>query len=191
MDAVALEQERCSLALRGRRRREGRLHLVRSVLTLQLPYPLVGLLALPVLILFIVGVRRLRRSYNHHHPALLSNGTHWFQPTTLLLSIDGLRPSYLDSHEAETPNLRALARDAVSGSMQPCFPSLTFPNHWSMLTGLYPGSHGIVANEFWDDVRGEAFDYANKDSWAPRWWGGEPMWSVVQRAGRRAANVMW
>jgi predicted AlkP superfamily pyrophosphatase or phosphodiesterase len=77
-------------------------------------------------------------------------------------------------------------------SIRPVFPTLTFPNHWAMMTGLYPESSGIVANDFWDPEVEKEFVYTDHEkSWDPRWWWGEPMWSVVQRAGRMAAVIMW
>lgn len=60
--------------------------------------------------------------------------------------------------------------------MQPSFPTLTFPNHYSMITGLYPSSHGIVANMFFDPKFNEDFNYKIPDkSWDPKWWGGQPV----------------
>jgi predicted AlkP superfamily pyrophosphatase or phosphodiesterase len=77
-------------------------------------------------------------------------------------------------------------------SMQPRFPTQTFPNHWSLMTGLYPESHGIIANDFWDPQMQRDFVYTKHDmSWDARWWWGEPMWSVAQRGGRISANIMW
>ncbi|KAI9470498.1 MAG: alkaline-phosphatase-like protein [Benjaminiella poitrasii] len=74
----------------------------------------------------------------------------------------------------------------------PSFPSITFPNHWTLVTGLYPESHGIVANEFFDPAFGE--DFVHKDaviSGDPKWWGGEPIWRTVQRQQKRSAVIMW
>lgn len=60
--------------------------------------------------------------------------------------------------------------------MQPSFPTLTFPNHYTMCTGLYPSSHGIVANMFHDPALNEDFNYRIPEkSWDPKWWGGEPV----------------
>lgn len=63
--------------------------------------------------------------------------------------------------------------------MQPSFPTLTFPNHYSMITGLYPSSHGIVANMFYDPKFNQDFNYKIPDkSWDPKWWGGQPVSSA-------------
>lgn len=76
--------------------------------------------------------------------------------------------------------------------MTPVFPTLTFPNHWALLTGLYPAWSGIVANDFWDPQSEEEFFYSDPErSWDAGWWWGEPVWSVVERYGGKAANIMW
>lgn len=67
-------------------------------------------------------------------------------PVTILVSIDGFRPDYLA--RGVTPNLSRLAATGVSANMRPSFPSKTFPNHWTLVTGLRPDRHGIVANSF-------------------------------------------
>lgn len=66
----------------------------------------------------------------------------------LLISIDGFRYDYL--YRGLTPNLARLARSGLHGPMKPQFPTYTFPNHYSLVTGLYPESHGIVGNAFYD-----------------------------------------
>jgi predicted AlkP superfamily pyrophosphatase or phosphodiesterase len=70
----------------------------------------------------------------------------------ILVSIDGFRADYMD--RGVTPSLAALARDGVLGSMRPSFPSLTFPNHYTLVTGLYPDHHGIVDNTMNDPELG-------------------------------------
>jgi predicted AlkP superfamily pyrophosphatase or phosphodiesterase len=124
-----------------------------------------------------------------------SNGTALYNPTTLLISLDGFRPSYLTTHAHLVPHLLALGNSSLglrAESMQPRFPTQTFPNHWSLMTGLNPESHGIVANEFWDPVMKKEFVYTKHDqSWDAAWWWGEPLWSVAERGGRRTANIMW
>jgi predicted AlkP superfamily pyrophosphatase or phosphodiesterase len=73
----------------------------------------------------------------------MSNGTDMFQPSVLIISLDGFRPDYID--EVVTPNLYRLRESGVAPEyMKPSFPSVTFPNHYTLVTGLYPESHGIV-----------------------------------------------
>ncbi|MBW0538224.1 hypothetical protein O181_077939 [Austropuccinia psidii MF-1] len=125
--------------------------------------------------------------------APFSNGTHKFKKTVLLISLDGFRADYLNRNL--TPNLVSI-HDSSGGIkskfLQPQFPTLTFPNHWSILTGLYPESHGIVANDFRDPVLGKSFSSIDPHkSWDPHWWLGEPIWATAVKQGIRTAISMW
>lgn len=106
----------------------------------------------------------------------------------ILVSIDGFKPAYLD--RGVTPNLTRLAREGASGPMRPVFPSKTFPNHWTLVTGLVPDHHGIVGNRMEDPARpGETFTMANDD---PFWWNAaEPIWVMAENAGIRTATMFW
>lgn len=108
-----------------------------------------------------------------------------------MVSIDGFGAEYLSRHPA--PNLEALARRGVRAQwMDPVFPVKTFPNHYTMVTGLYPAHHGIVSNNFIDPVTGLRFRLA--DTAVVRraeLWGGEPLWVTAVRQGRRAATFFW
>lgn len=108
----------------------------------------------------------------------------------ILISFDGFRYDYIDRPAAQ--NLRALAARGVRAErMIPSFPSKTFPNHYTVVTGLTPEHHGIVANAMRDSVLGS---FTLRDTLAqsePRWWGGEPIWVTAERQGRRAAIVGW
>lgn len=109
-------------------------------------------------------------------------------PVTILVSIDGFRADYLD--RGITPNLSALAARGISAAMRPSFPSKTFPNHWTLVTGKVPDHHGIVANRFEDPSRpGEVFTMASDD---PFWWNAaEPIWVTAEKAGIRTATMFW
>ncbi|KAI8461671.1 alkaline-phosphatase-like protein [Phakopsora pachyrhizi] len=120
----------------------------------------------------------------------ISNGTHLFKPTVILVSFDGFRPDYLDRNL--TPTLSSLANGGLKTTMKPTFPSLTFPNHWSMMTGLYPESHGIVANNFFDPRSNSSFDCVDpQKSWDSSWWFGQPIWEIAIRRGLKVAISMW
>jgi predicted AlkP superfamily pyrophosphatase or phosphodiesterase len=76
--------------------------------------------------------------------------------------------------------------------MHPSFPSVTFPNHYTLATGLYPESHGIVSNTFWDPELQSQFYYTHPgQSLDPKWWGGEPFWVTAEKQGVRSAIHMW
>lgn len=106
----------------------------------------------------------------------------------ILIGIDGFRPDYLD--RGVTPHLSALARDGIAGSMRPSFPTKTFPNHWTLVTGMVPDRHGIAGNRMEDPARpGELFSMANED---PFWWSAaEPIWVMAERSGIRTATMFW
>ncbi|KAF7348334.1 Type I phosphodiesterase nucleotide pyrophosphatase [Mycena sanguinolenta] len=132
------------------------------------------------------------------HPNLLfhgdnvrSNGTHDFKRTVLIVSIDGLRADYLD--RGLTPHLLDISKQGLRAkAMVPVFPTLTFPNHWALMTGLYAESHGVVGNNFWDPISQSEFHYNQIESaWNPAWWLGEPMWETAVKSGIITANLMW
>lgn len=113
------------------------------------------------------------------------------ESTVLLISLDGFRPDYLDP--ANTPNLAALAdRGVRAESMIPSFPTKTFPNHISIVTGMTPDHHGIVANNIWDPVMEATYSLGNRDAVRnPDWYDGEPIWVAAERAGMRTAPFFW
>lgn len=107
----------------------------------------------------------------------------------LLVSIDGLRPDDLP----RLPTLRQLADSGVRAQwMNPSFPSLTFPNHYTLVTGLRPDHHGIVHNTMRDPRLGR-FSMDNRQAVGDgRWWdGGEPIWVTAHKAGLRTATMFW
>jgi predicted AlkP superfamily pyrophosphatase or phosphodiesterase len=109
-------------------------------------------------------------------------------PVTILVSIDGFRPDY--RQRGVTPALDALAKRGISASMQPSFPSKTFPNHTTLVTGLVPDHNGIVANSMLDARKpGQKFTMQTED---PFWWGdSEPLWIAAEKAGIRTATAFW
>lgn len=121
----------------------------------------------------------------------LSNGTHTFAPTTILISLDGFRADFV--YRNLTPTLHDFVRSGVSPKyMNPSFPSLTFPNHFTLVTGLHPESHGIVGNTFWDPDMQKEFYYTDASrSMQPEWWNAEPVWETAELQGVRSAIHMW
>jgi len=108
-----------------------------------------------------------------------------------LVSFDGYRWDYPELHGA--PALLGLARDGVrAASLVPSFPSKTYPNHYTLVTGLRPEHHGIVANTMWDPRWNARFSLADRAAVEDgRWWGGEPIWNTAERQGRLAATSFW
>ena len=124
-------------------------------------------------------------------PKLVSNGTAMFAPTTIIISLDGFRADFVN--RGLTPRLSAFVKQGVSPRyMLPSFPSVTFPNHYTLATGLYPEAHGVVGNSFWDPELKEEFYYTDPSrSMHPKWWKGEPFWVTAQKQGLKTAIHMW
>lgn len=122
---------------------------------------------------------------------LVSNGTALFAPTTIILSLDGFRADFLQ--RGLTPRLSSFVKEGVSPPyMMPSFPSLTFPNHFTLATGLYPEAHGIVGNSFWDpDLQAEFYYTDPARSLDAKWWNGQPFWVTAEKQGIRTAVHMW
>jgi predicted AlkP superfamily pyrophosphatase or phosphodiesterase len=111
----------------------------------------------------------------------------------VLIALDGFRWDYPARYPAEAPNLRRLASQGVTArSLVPAFPSNTFANHYTIVTGLRPSRHGIINNHFFDQASGDFF-HGNQPATArqSRWWGGEPIWVTAVRQGRRSATSFW
>lgn len=112
------------------------------------------------------------------------------KPTVILVSLDGWRWDYAQKYVS--PTVTKLKARGVSASLIPSFPSKTFPNHYTIVTGLYPGHHGVVGNTVRDLDTGRRLTMANRaENQDPMWWGGEPLWVSVQRAGGTAAPMFW
>lgn len=108
------------------------------------------------------------------------------RPMVILVSIDGFRPDYLD--RGVTPNLSRLAAEGATANMRPSFPSVTFPNHYTLVTGRHPDHHGIVGNSFEDAELGRF----NMGKTEPGWWSqAEPIWITAEKAGLTTATMFW
>ncbi len=118
-------------------------------------------------------------------------GTPGAPAPVVLVSFDGFRWDY--AGRAATPNLDRLAAAGVRAQrLIPVFPSKTFPGHYSIATGLYPGHHGVVSNNMRDPGWPEVFRLAAREEVQNgRWWGGEPIWVTAKRHGLRAGAYFW
>lgn len=113
------------------------------------------------------------------------------KPYLILISIDGFRWDY--SSLFSTPAIDGLAARGVKAeALLPVFPTLTFPNHYSIVTGMYPARHGIVANEFRDNTTGKWYVYKQKTSAQDgSWYSGEPIWVAAEKAGMVTAAYFY
>ncbi len=108
-----------------------------------------------------------------------------------MLSIDGFRWDYPDS--VATPNLDKMAVTGVKAkSLRPSYPTKTFPNHYSMATGLYPDHHGIVMNSFYDPELDDNYAVGKRESVEdPKFYAGEPIWVTAEKQGTKSASYFW
>ncbi len=113
------------------------------------------------------------------------------KPYVLLISLDGFRFDYAERDHAT--NLLALGKSGVTAkALIPSFPTTTFPNHYTIATGLYPAHHGIVDNSFWDPGRNAEFRSSSSAATTEgSWWGGTPLWVLAEQQGMRAASFFW
>ncbi len=109
----------------------------------------------------------------------------------LLIALDGFRWDFLERFEA--PNLIELAASGVrADGLKPVFPTKTFPNHYTIVTGLYPEHHGIVANSMYDPERDAYFRMGDTSAVTdPAWWQGEPIWVTAEKQGKITASYFW
>lgn len=113
------------------------------------------------------------------------------RPIVILISIDGWRHDYLERFKPPTLTRLAAAGVRAKGLI-PQFPSKTFPNHYTLVTGLRLANHGIVSNNMVAPDLPGRFSMSNRAvTMDPRWWGGEPIWNTLERQGGIAAAMFW
>ena len=113
------------------------------------------------------------------------------KPYVVLISIDGFRHDLADKYNATF--LKEMREKGVAApSMKPCFPSLTFPNHYSIITGLYPSHHGLVDNSFYDARKNAYYKVSDKKAVEDSsWYGGEPLWVLAEKQKMVTASFYW
>jgi predicted AlkP superfamily pyrophosphatase or phosphodiesterase len=113
------------------------------------------------------------------------------KPYVILISADGFRYDYAEKYQAK--NLLSLAASGVKAEgMIPSYPSLTFPNHYTLVTGMYPSHHGLVNNYFYDP--GRKASYGMRDAKAVKdgsWYGGTPLWVLAEQEQMLTASFFW
>ena len=109
----------------------------------------------------------------------------------LLISFDGFRPDYVDWYN--TPNLDKIKSNGVMAKkLKPVFPTKTFPNHYSMATGMYVENHGLIGNQFFDKKLNEFYQIKDRKKVEDeRFYGGEPIWSTAEKQGLKTASYFW
>ncbi|KAM8946615.1 ectonucleotide pyrophosphatase/phosphodiesterase family member 1 [Pelodytes ibericus] len=114
------------------------------------------------------------------------------KPPLLLFSLDGFRAEYLHTWGGLLPVISKLRqRGTYTRALRPVYPSKTFPNHYSIVTGLYPESHGLIDNKMYDPKRNALFTLRNIEKSNPSWYQGEPMWLTAMKQGLKTATFFW
>ncbi len=111
--------------------------------------------------------------------------------TLLLVSLDGFANYYFST--SHTPVLDSLMQAGASGVLIPVFPTKTFPNHYTQVTGLYPENHGIISNLMYDQQFNQYFTIGSfsKTTADGRWYQGEPIWATCEKQGLFSATMFW
>ncbi|XP_016049223.2 ectonucleotide pyrophosphatase/phosphodiesterase family member 3 isoform X2 [Erinaceus europaeus] len=113
-------------------------------------------------------------------------------PPVILFSMDGFRAEYLHTWSALLPNINKLKTCGVySQYMRAVYPTKTFPNHYTIVTGLYPESHGIIDNNMYDVKLNKNFSLSSVEKDNPAWWHGQPVWLTAMYQGLKAGTYFW
>lgn len=112
------------------------------------------------------------------------------KPYVIMISVDAMRYDYIEKYNAT--NLAALGKTGVrADAMMPSYPSITFPNHYTLVTGLYPSHHGIVCNKFYDRNLNDSYSSKTVTSTQARWYGGTPLWVLAEQQQMLSAAFYW
>ncbi|XP_030637637.1 ectonucleotide pyrophosphatase/phosphodiesterase family member 1 [Chanos chanos] len=114
------------------------------------------------------------------------------RPPVILVSLDGFRAGYLKAYGSLLPVLSKLRKCGTSTPyMRPAYPTKTFPNHYTIVTGLYPESHGIIDNKMYDVTRNATFSLKVAEKFNPDWYQGEPVWLTAMQNNLRTGTFFW
>lgn len=138
----------------------------------------------------LIGIVLFFWACSANESRIIQKKTH-IESSVILISLDGFRWDYLE--KVNTPNLDNLIANGVKAkALIPAFPTKTFPNHYTIVTGLYPENHGIIANTMYDPQFNSTFSLGDRSSVEDgRWWGGEPIWVTAEKQGQVSATLFW
>ncbi|KAM8946052.1 ectonucleotide pyrophosphatase/phosphodiesterase family member 3 [Pelodytes ibericus] len=113
-------------------------------------------------------------------------------PPVILFSLDGFRAEYLETWGFLLPNIEKLKKCGThSKYMRAVYPTKTFPNHYTIVTGLYPESNGIIDNNMYDVEKDRSFSLSGSDKFNAYWWHGQPIWLTAMYQERKAGTFFW
>ncbi|XP_072355248.1 venom phosphodiesterase 2-like isoform X1 [Scyliorhinus torazame] len=114
------------------------------------------------------------------------------RPPVILFSLDGFRFDYLKKWKSSVPVIDKLRTCGVHAPyMIPVYPTKTFPNHYTIITGLYPESHGVIDNRMYDVDMNASFSLGTKEKFNPRWYKGQPLWLTAMYQGLKTGSFFW
>uniref|UniRef100_A0AAX7VKH0 Ectonucleotide pyrophosphatase/phosphodiesterase 1 n=1 Tax=Astatotilapia calliptera TaxID=8154 RepID=A0AAX7VKH0_ASTCA len=114
------------------------------------------------------------------------------KPPLILVSLDGFRAAYLKEHASHMPVISKLRNNGTTTPyLRPVYPTKTFPNHYTIVTGLYPESHGIVDNKMYDVKQNAFFSLKTDEKLNPQWYQGEPVWLTAIYQKLKSATFFW
>ncbi|XP_026174729.1 ectonucleotide pyrophosphatase/phosphodiesterase family member 5 [Mastacembelus armatus] len=142
------------------------------------------LVCLWTLLLPLVSLQHLNQHWHRGH-------SERDRSKLLLVSFDGFRWDYI--HRVPMPNFKSIMNEGVMvEQVEDVYITKTFPNHYSLVTGLYAETHGIVANEMYDPALNLSFSMETDSIYDSRWWeAAVPLWVTIQKAGGRCGAAMW
>lgn len=142
---------------------------------------------LPLLLLAFGAACASQASDVPHEPEIPARGPSY----VVLVSFDGMRYDMVD--RAPTPSFDRVAREGVRATgLIPSYPTKTFPNHYSLATGLYPARHGLVDNSFYDPAFDAVYRLGDAEAVSDgRWYRGEPLWVTAEKQGMISASFFW
>lgn len=124
-------------------------------------------------------------------PDRYNNAEAMQKPYVIMISTDGFRYDYAKKYKAE--NLLKFSKEGIQAkAMLPSYPSITFPNHWTLITGLYPSHHGLIDNYFYDYKLKKAYAMSNRQNAEDgSWYGGIPLWNLAEKQNVISASLQW
>ena len=133
-----------------------------------------------IILIAVLGFVAIAKTSEKHEPAYV-----------LMISFDGFRHDYVEKYDA--PHFKAfIEKGAKAEALTPSFPSKTFPNHYSLVTGMYPGNHGLVDNSFYDEELDVVYRASKRELVEnPAFYGGLPLWQLTQQNGMKSASYFW